>query len=74
MGAGIHEWCVYIKNGKVYVGLISFIGDSPDEGYPTMAIVKRFWSEDDSDEKEAKAYAYDFAMQAKLPLGFDDSQ
>jgi hypothetical protein len=61
MGAGIHQWAVYLVNGRVEVGALDDLYD-----YEGVYVIKRFGQEDDS-ETRALAEAFKVA-QSGIPI------
>lgn len=62
MGAGIHQWTLYIENGEIGIAMLDDLFE-----YQNLYIVKRFGQEDDS-KARAQAAAYEMATKSRLPL------
>ena len=59
MGAGIYEWTVFVKNGRVGVQLLDELFD-----YPDLSVISRHLD----NECLAKSAAFDFASKSGLPI------
>jgi hypothetical protein len=75
MGAAIGEWCVYIMKGKVYAGVLDFIGTELDSYKIPRYVVERFYGDDDHDNKlQAQSLAYKVSKQAGIPISFSEEE